>query len=57
LRKTHVSAKKRFEIFEGLYSFPEGEHFIFYRIRRDRIDIVGIPGMLMDLAAYFDVEQ
>lgn len=49
--------KRRFEIFDGLYSFPEGEHLIFYRTLADRIDIVGIPGMLMDLPAYFDVKQ
>jgi toxin ParE1/3/4 len=45
--------KRRPEIFEDLYSFPEGEHVIFYRILPDRIDIVGIPHRLMDTGGYF----
>jgi toxin ParE1/3/4 len=47
--------KQRPEIKPGYYCFPEGMHLIFYKITRDRIDIIGIPHQSMDFIVYFDI--
>jgi toxin ParE1/3/4 len=47
----------REEIRPGFMSYPEGEHYIFYLIYVDRIDIIGLPHRLMDIPAYFDVKR
>lgn len=46
-------AKHRTDISEGYYSFPQGEHVIFYLIVHKEIEIIGIPHKEMDIVAYF----
>jgi plasmid stabilization system protein ParE len=38
-------------------SYPEGEHYVFYLIYPDRIDIIGVPHRLMDIPAYFGIKE
>lgn len=45
--------KPRDEVREGLRSFPEGRHVIFYRIGTDTIEVVGVPHQRQELNRYF----
>lgn len=45
--------RHRNDVNEGYYSFPEGQHVVFYLISRDAIDIIGIPHKEMDIISYF----
>ena len=45
--------KRRMDVYEGYYSFPEGQHVIFYLISANTIDIIGIPHKDMDVISYF----
>ena len=45
--------KQRLDISKGYYSYPQGEHVIFYLIDERHIDIIGIPHKKMDILAYF----
>ena len=45
--------KHRTDIAEGYYSFPQGAHVVFYLIRDNGIDIIGIPHKEMDIITYF----
>ena len=45
--------KHRSEIYDGYYSYPQGEHVVFYLISSDGIDIIGVPHKNMDIVLYF----
>ncbi len=45
--------KHRTDISEGYYSFPEGQHVVFYLYTPNGIDIIGIPHKDMDVLSYF----
>jgi toxin ParE1/3/4 len=45
--------KHRTDISEGYYSFPEGQHVVFYLIGSSSIDIIGISHKAMDTISYF----
>ena len=45
--------KHRSEVQEGYYSYRQGSQVIFYLIREDGIDIIGIPHQRMDVMHYF----
>jgi toxin ParE1/3/4 len=45
--------KHRTDVAEGYYSFPQGQHVVFYMIGEKSIDIVGIPHKEMDIITYF----
>ena len=45
--------KHRTDINEGFYSFPQGEHLVFYVIQQEGIAIIGIPHKEMDILSYF----
>lgn len=45
--------KCRDEIAAGYYSYPQGQHVIFYLVREQGIDVIGIPHKAMDIQAYF----
>ena len=45
--------KPRPEIKKGYYSYPQGLHVIFYLVREDGIDIIGVPHQRMDVINYF----
>ncbi|MBT3532412.1 MAG: type II toxin-antitoxin system RelE/ParE family toxin [Rhodospirillaceae bacterium] len=44
------------DINEGYFCFPQGSHLVFYLIREDGIDIIGIPHKEMDILNYFDAD-
>lgn len=44
--------KHRDDIKEGYYCFPEGMHIIFYQIKEEQIEIIGIPHQSMDIIEY-----
>jgi len=48
--------KHRPDIAEGYYSFPEGQHVVFYLIGNRAIDVIGIPHKDMDIITYFSGE-
>ena len=41
------------DVAEGYYSYLQGSHVIFYLIREDGIDIIGVPHQRMDVLSYF----
>ncbi len=45
--------KHRSDIAEGYYSFPQGEHVVFYLVGQEGIDIIGVPHKEMDIISYF----
>jgi toxin ParE1/3/4 len=53
LAKNPLLGKHRTDINEGYYSFPEGQHVVFYLIGSRSIDIIGIPHKAMDTISYF----
>ena len=53
LAKNPQLGKHRTDIAEGYYSFPQGEHVVFYMIGEESIDIIGIPHKEMDIITYF----
>ena len=44
--------KHRSDVMEGYYSFPQGEHVIFYLIGQEGIKIIGVPHKEMDIISY-----
>lgn len=46
--------KHRPEVAGGYHSFPQGSHVVFYLVREDFIDIIGIPHKHVDVINYFD---
>ncbi len=53
LAENPLLGKHRTDICEGYYSFPEGQHVVFYLIGSHSIDIIGIPHKEMDTIHYF----
>lgn len=48
-----ILGKPRSDVAHGYYSFPQGEHVIFYLIGQDGIEIIGVPHKEMDIISYF----
>ncbi|TRW95867.1 type II toxin-antitoxin system RelE/ParE family toxin [Candidatus Methylobacter oryzae] len=46
--------KQRNDIKSGYYGFLEGRHIIFYTIKKNGIDIIGIPHQRMDIMSHFE---
>ncbi len=44
--------KNRSVLREGLFSYAEGSHLIFYLVKPDRIEIIGIAHKAMDIDSY-----
>ena len=53
LAKNPQLGKHRNDITDGFYSFPEGQHVVFYLIEKQVIHIIGIPHKDMDIVSYF----
>lgn len=53
LAENPLLGKQRADICEGYYSFPEGQHVVFYLFGSYSIDIIGIPHKEMDTISYF----
>jgi len=45
--------KPRPDVAPGYHSFPQGQHVVFYLVRNDGIDVIGIPHKDMDIITYF----
>ncbi|MCP3870111.1 MAG: type II toxin-antitoxin system RelE/ParE family toxin, partial [Gammaproteobacteria bacterium] len=53
LAENQQLGKHRTDVAECYYSFPQGQHVIFYLIGERSIDIIGIPHKEMDIITYF----
>ncbi len=51
-QQPHVG-KSRNEVRDGYYSFPEGEHVIFYKASTPHIESVGIVHHSQDIGLHF----
>ena len=47
------AGKHRIDIAQGYYSFPHGQHVVFYLVSGKMIDIIGVPHQEMDVLIYF----
>jgi len=56
LAENPLAGKHRTDIQEGFYSFPQGEHVVFYLLQPEGIAIIGIPHKEMDIASYFSLD-
>ncbi|MCB1777443.1 MAG: type II toxin-antitoxin system RelE/ParE family toxin [Candidatus Competibacteraceae bacterium] len=52
-RNPHIG-KQRPDVQEGYYCFPQGSHLVFYLLRENGIDIIGILHQNMDVQNYFN---
>ena len=52
LAKNPQLGKHRTDVAEGYYSFPQGEHVVFYLIGGEGIDVIGIPHKEMDIITF-----
>ena len=46
--------KPRDDIKQGYFYFPEGMHLIFYIIKNNHVEIIGIPHQRMDIVEYLE---
>ncbi|SBR50854.1 type II toxin-antitoxin system RelE/ParE family toxin [Halomonas sp. HL-93] len=53
LAENPLLGKYRSDISESYYSYPQGQHVIFYLIGQGGIEIIGIPHKEMDIVSYF----
>ena len=53
LADSPLLGRHRTDICEGYYSFPNGQHVIFYLIGSETLDIIGIPHKDMDTIRHF----
>ncbi|MBL4744429.1 MAG: type II toxin-antitoxin system RelE/ParE family toxin [Cycloclasticus sp.] len=44
--------KPRNDVKKGYYCFPEGMHLIFYILKDNQVEIIGIPHQRMDIVDY-----
>jgi toxin ParE1/3/4 len=49
--------KRRDNIKQGYYCFPEGTHVIFYTLTGYGIDVIGIPHQRMDVMGHLEDED
>lgn len=47
-----LSGKPRDDVKKGYYCYPEGMHLIFYILKNNRVEIIGIPHQSMDIVQY-----
>ena len=45
--------RPRSDVAESYFSFPQGEHLIFYLIGQEGIEIISVPHKEMDILSYF----
>ena len=53
LAETPYVGRHRPDVKEGYFSCLQGSHVIFYLIRENGIDIIGVPHQRMDILNYF----
>ncbi|UAA39806.1 type II toxin-antitoxin system RelE/ParE family toxin [Paraneptunicella aestuarii] len=54
LSENPLLGKHRKDIAHDYYCSPNQEHLIFYLIREQSIDIIGVPHQQMDIVRYFE---
>ncbi|HEY0924656.1 type II toxin-antitoxin system RelE/ParE family toxin [Rheinheimera pacifica] len=53
LAENSLLGKHRIDIHQGYYSFPQGQHVIFYLSGNNVVDIIGVLHKEMDVLSYF----
>ena len=53
LAENPLLGRHRKDISDTYYSFPEGQHVVFYLFDSETIDIIGVPHKDMDMISYF----
>lgn len=53
LGENPLFGKHRADVHQGYYSFPQGQHVIFYLRGNNAIDIIGVLHKEMDVVSYF----
>lgn len=51
------AGRQRNDIAHGYYSFPHGQHIVFYLISGQVIDIIGLLHKEMDILLYFQLSE
>lgn len=54
LAENPLSGKNRKDICAGYYSFPQGEHLVFYRLGAGIVEVIGVLHQDMDVEYYFN---
>ena len=54
LAENPLLGKERTDLHQGYYSFPQGQHVIFYLAGQNVIDIIGVLHQEMDVIGYFN---
>ena len=52
LAENPTLGKPRDDVKQGYFCFPEGMHLVFYILKDDRVEIIGIPHQSMDIVEY-----
>jgi toxin ParE1/3/4 len=52
LADNHALGKARDDIKQGYFCFPEGMHLVFYIIKNNNVEIIGVPHQRMDIIEY-----
>ena len=52
LVKNPTLGKPRDDIKQGYFCFPEGMHLVFYILKNNQVEIIGIPHQQMDIVEY-----
>ncbi|WP_049630152.1 type II toxin-antitoxin system RelE/ParE family toxin [Cellvibrio sp. pealriver] len=53
LAENPLLGKSRLELCNGIYSFPQAEHVVFYRCNAGMVEIIGVLHQEMDVLNYF----
>jgi len=53
LAENPKAGRHRLDLAEGYFSFPEGQHVVFYLITATSIDVIGVVHQEMDPDHYF----
>ena len=52
LAENPMLGKPRNDLKQGYYCFPEGRHLIFYTLKNNQVEIIGIPNQRVDIVDY-----
>ncbi len=52
LAENPALGKPRDDLKSGYFCFPEGMHLVFYILKNNKIEIIGIPHQSMDIIEY-----
>lgn len=52
LAENPTLGKPRDDVKQGYFCFPEGIHLVFYTLKNNQVEIIGIPHQSMDIVEY-----